>query len=184
MNAAVRAITRFAIARGLRPVAVLEGFQGLIDAGDKMKVLAWDDVARIVHLGGTVLGSSRSAAFRTTEGRRLAVRNMVKRGMDALIVIGGDGSLTGADTLRAEWPGHVKALVESGHLTPHEAEPYKHKLTIVGMAGSIDNDMGRTDLTIGSLTALHRVCESLAAIVSTAQSHARCFVVEVMGRHC
>ncbi|KXS13985.1 phosphofructokinase, partial [Gonapodya prolifera JEL478] len=114
MNAPVRAITRVAIARGLKPYAVYEGFQGLIDAGDKMRSFSWDDVGRIIHVGGTILGSSRSAAFRTIEGRRAAVRNMTRCGVDALIAIGGDGSLMGADTLRSEWRGPVSQLVDLG----------------------------------------------------------------------
>jgi 6-phosphofructokinase 1 len=108
---------------------------------------------------------------------------MVKEGIDALIVCGGDGSLTGADLFRAEWPSLLEELVSSGELTKEEVEPFAH-LNIVGLVGSIDNDMASTDITIGAVTCLHRICESIDSISSTASSHSRAFVVEVMGRHC
>lgn len=113
-----------------------------------------------------------------------ATYNLIKNGIDALIVIGGDGSLTGADILRAEWSSLVSELLETKRLTPNEALPFKDHLTIVGMVGSIDNDMSSTDITIGALTGLHRICEALDSLASTAMSHQRAFVVEVMGRHC
>jgi 6-phosphofructokinase len=112
-----------------------------------------------------------------------AVKNMIKNGIDALIVIGGDGSLTGADKLRSEWPGLVNDLKKAGEITEAESSVANH-LTIVGLVGSIDNDMSLTDMTIGAVTSLHRICESLDSLTSTALSHQRAFVVEVMGRHC
>lgn len=133
--------------------------------------------------GGTVIGTARCLAFRSREGRLKAAANLVKHGIDALIVIGGDGSLTGADVLRSEWQDLLTELVEKAQLTEEEAAPYKH-LTIVGLVGSIDNDMSSTDMTIGAATCLHRICESVDSISTTASSHSRAFVIEVMGRHC
>ncbi len=108
---------------------------------------------------------------------------MIKEGIDALVVCGGDGSLTGADVFRAEWPGLVNELRNEGKITDEQATKHAH-LKIVGLVGSIDNDMSMTDLTIGAPTALHRICESIDNINSTAYSHSRAFVLEVMGRHC
>lgn len=99
------------------------------------------------------------------------------------MVCGGDGSLTGADVFRAEWPGLVNELRTQGVITEEQATQHAH-LKIVGLVGSIDNDMSMTDLTIGAPTALHRICESIDNINSTAYSHSRAFVLEVMGRHC
>lgn len=133
--------------------------------------------------GGTLIGTARSVAFRTPEGRLTAAFNLIKEGIDALCVCGGDGSLTGADVFRAEWPSLVKKLLEQGKITEDQAKTYAH-LKIVGLVGSIDNDMSLTDMTIGAPTALHRICEAIDNIESTAASHSRAFVVEVMGRHC
>lgn len=108
---------------------------------------------------------------------------MIKEGIDALVVCGGDGSLTGADLFRSEWPQLVSTLLGQGRITVEQSETYGH-LKIVGLVGSIDNDMSMTDMTIGAPTALHRICESIDCIESTAASHSRAFVVEVMGRHC
>ncbi|KAG8753277.1 6-phosphofructokinase, alpha subunit [Serendipita sp. 396] len=133
--------------------------------------------------GGTIIGTARCAEFRTIEGRTAAVYNLIKEGINALVVCGGDGSLTGADTLRAEWPKLVADLRAQDRITEQQANAYQH-LVIVGLVGSIDNDMAMTDLTIGAPTALHRICESMDNISSTASSHSRAFVIEVMGRHC
>ncbi len=130
-----------------------------------------------------MIGTARSASFRTRDGRKKAVKNMIKNGIDALIVIGGDGSLTGADTLRAEWPELVAELKAHNEINDAEMD-IAHHLTIVGLVGSIDNDMSLTDMTIGAVTSLHRICESLDSLTSTALSHQRAFVIEVMGRHC
>ncbi|KAI9137879.1 phosphofructokinase-domain-containing protein [Paraphysoderma sedebokerense] len=181
MNAAVRAIVRMAYVKGMEPFAVYDGYQGLVD--NRMKKMNWDDVRGLLSLGGTSIGTARCAAFRQRDGRRQAVFNMVKNGIDALVVIGGDGSLTGADTFRREWPSLLEELVKDGKITVEEQQTYSH-LNIVGLVGSIDNDMSSTDLTIGCITALHRTCESVDALESTALSHGRAFVVEVMGRHC
>ncbi|CAG7849126.1 ATP-dependent 6-phosphofructokinase {ECO:0000255/HAMAP-Rule:MF_03184} Short=ATP-PFK {ECO:0000255/HAMAP-Rule:MF_03184}; Short=Phosphofructokinase {ECO:0000255/HAMAP-Rule:MF_03184}; {ECO:0000255/HAMAP-Rule:MF_03184}; AltName: Full=Phosphohexokinase {ECO:0000255/HAMAP-Rule:MF_03184} [Serendipita indica DSM 11827] len=145
--------------------------------------VGWDDVRGWMGEGGTIIGTARCAAFRTIEGRTTAAHNLIKEGINALVVCGGDGSLTGADKLRAEWPQLVADLLSKGSITAEQAEMYKH-LMIVGLVGSIDNDMAMTDLTIGAPTALHRICESMDNISSTASSHSRAFVIEVMGRYC
>ncbi|GAA5860004.1 hypothetical protein JCM8547_003054 [Rhodosporidiobolus lusitaniae] len=145
--------------------------------------VGWDDVRGFASIGGTLIGTARCAAFRELEGRRTAALNLVRHGIDALVVCGGDGSLTGADRLRAEWPDHIQALLERGDISNQQFDTYKH-LNIVGLVGSIDNDMAGTDMTIGATTALHRICEAVDSISSTASSHSRAFVIEVMGRHC
>jgi 6-phosphofructokinase 1 len=183
MNAAVRAVVRTALSRGAEVYAVYEGYQGMVSGGDNIRKMTWDAVGGILHQGGTVIGSARCDEFRTREGRRQAARNLVARGIDGLIVIGGDGSLTGANIFRQEWPQLLAELVELGELSPEEAEAHP-QLGIVGLVGSIDNDMFGTDMTIGADTALHRITEAVDAIGSTAASHQRTFVVEVMGRHC
>ncbi|KZO91558.1 6-phosphofructokinase [Calocera viscosa TUFC12733] len=145
--------------------------------------VGWDDVRGWMGEGGTFIGSARSASFRTLEGRLAAAHNLIKEGIDGLVVCGGDGSLTGADRLRAEWGELVQQLVAGGKITETEAALNSH-LKIVGLVGSIDNDMALTDMTIGAPTALTRICEAIDNINSTAASHSRAFVVEVMGRHC
>ena len=145
--------------------------------------VGWDDTRGWLGEGGTLIGSSRCPAFRTREGRLQAAQNLIKFGIDCLAVCGGDGSLTGADIFRKEWPGLISELQANGKITDAQVEAYGH-LNIVGLVGSIDNDMSMTDLTIGALTALHRICESIDSISSTASSHSRAFVIEVMGRHC
>ena len=109
--------------------------------------------------------------------------NLVTRGIDALVVIGGDGSLTGANLLRQEWPEHLESLLEAGEIDAELAEKY-HSVFFTGLVGSIDNDMYGTDMTIGADTALTRITEAVDAIISTAASHQRTFVVKVMGRDC
>ena len=180
MNAAVRAVVRTGLHHGLDVYVVLEGYQGLVD--DKVRPATSSDVGGILHRGGTVIGSARCADFRTREGRRLAARNLVTRGIDHLIVIGGDGSLTGANIFREEWPELLAELVEDGAIDQARADNHAN-LVLVGLVGSIDNDMFGTDMTIGADTALHRITEAIDAIHSTASSHQRSFVVEVMGRN-
>jgi 6-phosphofructokinase 1 len=183
MNAAVRAVVRTALSHGIDAYVIYEGYQGLIDGGDAIKRVSSSDVAGILHRGGTVFGTARCAAFRTQEGRSTAVRNLLERRIDSLVVIGGDGSLTAANLFREEWPDVVTKLVESGDVPSDVAQAHPF-LRLVGLVGSIDNDMVGTDMTIGADTALHRIVEALDAIRSTASSHQRTFVVEVMGRHC
>ncbi len=183
MNAALRAVVRTALNRGVAVYAIYEGYQGMIDGGDRIRNMTWDDVGGILQRGGTVIGTARCAAFRTREGRLIAARNLLERGIDRLVVIGGDGSLTGANMFRLEWSSLVAELVETGQLSPDAAAAHPY-LSIVGLVGSIDNDFYGTDMTIGTDTALHRITTALDQISSTAVSHRRSFVVEVMGRNC
>ena len=183
MNPAVRAVVRSALHHGIDVHAVLEGYVGLVEGGDLIRRYDSTHVGGILQRGGTVIGTARSTAFRTREGRRRAARNLVDRGIDGLVVIGGDGSLTGANLFREEWSELLAELVEAGELPRASAEAHR-ALRLVGMVGSIDNDMFGTDMTIGADTALHRIMEALDALDSTASSHQRTFIVEVMGRHC
>ncbi|XP_039188685.1 ATP-dependent 6-phosphofructokinase, muscle type isoform X1 [Crotalus tigris] len=183
MNAAVRAVVRVGIYTGAKVYFVHEGYQGLVDGGDNIKEATWESVSMMLQLGGTVIGSARCMDFRKREGRLKAACNLVKRGITNLCVIGGDGSLTGADTFRAEWSNLLQELVKTGGITIEEAKKSSF-LNIVGMVGSIDNDFCGTDMTIGTDSALHRIMEIVDAITTTAQSHQRTFVLEVMGRHC
>ncbi len=183
MNAAVRAVVRSALHFGAGVYAIYEGYQGMVEGGDRIRSLSWDDVGSILHRGGTVIGTARCPAFREREGRLTAARNLLQRGIDRLVVIGGDGSLSGANQFRQEWRGLVAELHQRGEID--EATLAAHpELMIVGLVGSIDNDMVGTDMTIGADSALHRITEAIDAIGSTASSHQRSFVVEVMGRHC
>lgn len=183
MNAAVRAVVRTAISRGVEVYAIFEGYQGMIDGGDGIRRFGWDDVGSILGRGGTVIGTFRSNEFRTREGRLKAARNLLERGIDRLVVIGGDGSLTGMDAFRQEWPSLLAELVETGQVDAALAAAHD-QLVIAGLVGSIDNDLVGVDSTIGADTALHRILEAIDAISSTAASHQRSFVLEVMGRHC
>jgi 6-phosphofructokinase 1 len=183
MNAAVRAVVRTALSRGAEMYAIYEGYQGMVAGEECIRKMTWDAVGGILHQGGTVIGSARCSEFRTREGRRQAAKNLVAHGIDGLIVIGGDGSLTGADIFRQEWPELLAELVKAGEISQEEADAHP-QLALVGLVGSIDNDMFGTDMTIGADTALHRITEAVDAIGSTAASHQRTFVVEVMGRHC
>jgi 6-phosphofructokinase 1 len=183
MNAAVRAVVRTTLSHGIDAYVIHDGYQGLVDGGEAIQRVSSADVSGILHRGGTVFGTARCDSFRTPQGRRKAVTNLLERRIDALVVIGGDGSLTGGDLFRREWAGVLAELVESGEVTADVAASHPH-LRLVGLAGSIDNDMSGTDMTIGADTALHRITEALDSIRSTASSHQRTFVVEVMGRHC
>ena len=183
MNSAVRSVVRTALDLGLEVYAVYEGYQGLVDGGERIRKMDWDSVGGILQKGGTVIGTARCSRFRTREGRMVAARNMIERGIEGLVVIGGDGSLTGANLFRQEWPSLVEELAEKGEITPEQAAAYPN-LIIVGLVGSIDNDFYGTDMTIGTDSALHRITEAVDAITSTAASHQRTFVVKVMGRNC
>ena len=183
MNATVRSIVRIALNRGVEVYAIYEGYQGLIDGDGCIRKLSWDSVGGILHRGGTIIGTARCDAFRTHEGRRVAACNLLKHEIDNLIIIGGDGSLTGANVFRQEWPTLIGELVTAGEISQEFADQHAH-LTIIGLVGSIDNDMFGTDMTIGADSALHRITEAVDAISSTAASHQRTFVVEVMGRNC
>lgn len=183
MNPAVRAVVRTALHAAIDVFTVFEGLQGLVDGGDMIRPVSSTDVSGILQRGGTVLGTARCEAFRTRDGRRAAARHLVERGIDMLVVIGGDGSLTGTNMFREEWPALLDELVVRGEIQPSQAEAHR-LLALVGMVGSIDNDMFGTDMTIGTDTALHRITEAIDAIQSTASSHQRSFVIEVMGRNC
>ena len=183
MNAAVRAVVRTAAHFGIGTYAVYEGYLGLVDGGPAIQPMGSDDVGGIIHQGGSVIGSARSEAFRTRDGRRTAALNLLSRGISGLVVIGGDGSLAGADTFRREWPELLAELIERGDVDRSVTAPHP-VLRLAGLVGSIDNDMFGTDMTIGTDTALHRITEAVDAIHSTAASHQRSFVIEVMGRHC
>ena len=183
MNAAVRAVVRTALTRGVEVYAIMNGYQGMVAGGESIRKMNWESVGGILQLGGTAIGTARSDEFRTREGRRVAAKNLVLNSIDHLVVIGGDGSLTGANTFRQEWPELLAELVEDGQLNPEIAQAHPN-LLIVGLVGSIDNDMFGTDMTIGADTALHRITQAIDALSSTAASHNRTFIVEVMGRHC
>jgi 6-phosphofructokinase 1 len=183
MNAAVRAVVRTALARGARVFAIREGYEGAVAGGDRIAPMTWSSVGGILHMGGTSIGTARSERFRSRDGRKQAAENFLKAGIDSLVVIGGDGSLSGADALRREWRGLVDELAAEGRIDA-AAAARATAFSIVGLAGSIDNDMAGTDITIGADTALHRITEAVDAIASTAASHQRTFVIEVMGRHC
>nr|XP_023956737.1 ATP-dependent 6-phosphofructokinase, platelet type isoform X15 [Chrysemys picta bellii] len=183
MNAAVRAVVRMGIYVEAKVYFIYEGYQGMVDGGDNIVEVSWESVSSILQVGGTVIGSARCKEFRTREGRLKAAFNLIQRGITNLCVIGGDGSLTGANLFREEWSGLLEELAQSGKIEEEAVKKYAY-LNIVGMVGSIDNDFCGTDMTIGTDSALHRIIEVVDAIMTTAQSHQRTFVLEVMGRHC
>ncbi|XP_074261229.1 ATP-dependent 6-phosphofructokinase, platelet type isoform X2 [Saimiri boliviensis] len=183
MNAAVRAVVRMGIYVGAKVYFIYEGYQGMVDGGSNIAEADWESVSSILQVGGTIIGSARCQAFRTREGRLKAACNLVQRGITNLCVIGGDGSLTGANLFRKEWSGLLEELAKNGHIEKEAVQRYAY-LNVVGMVGSIDNDFCGTDMTIGTDSALHRIIEVVDAIMTTAQSHQRTFVLEVMGRHC
>jgi len=157
MNAAVRAVVRAADAAGLETYRVRSGYEGLID-GD-LAPLDARAVSGVLHLGGTIIGTARSARFLTEQGRAQAAATLRDAAVDGLVVIGGDGSFRGADALSAE-----------------------HGVRVVGIPGTIDNDLSGTDWTLGFDTAVNTALESIDRIRDTAMSHGRLFFVEVMGR--
>ncbi|ROV94151.1 hypothetical protein VSDG_05698 [Cytospora chrysosperma] len=183
MNGVVRACIRMALHMGCDAYCVYEGYEGLVRGGNYIRKMAWDDVRGWLSEGGTLIGTARCMEFYERPGRLVSAKNMVLNGIDALIICGGDGSLTGADRFRAEWPSLLEELIEKKELTKEQVDPYRH-LNIVGTVGSIDNDMSGTDATIGAYSALSRICEMVDYIEATASSHSRAFVIEVMGRHC
>ena len=183
MNAALRAVVRTALSRGAEVFAIYEGYQGMVDGGAQIRALDWNAVGGIMQRGGTMIGTARCAAFRTRQGRLQAAKNLLERGIDRLVVIGGDGSLTGANLFRQEWTSLVAELVAQGEISRETAAKHPF-LAIAGLVGSIDNDFFGTDMTIGADTALQRITTALDQIGSTAASHQRTFVVEVMGRNC
>ena len=157
MNAAIRAVTRAGICNGFKVVAIYRGWEGLIN--DDMQEFTTENVSGIITLGGTILKTARSKDFMTPEGRQKAYDNMVARGIDALVIIGGNGSLTGAKIFAQE-----------------------HDVCCIGLPGTIDNDLYGTDATIGYDTTMNTIMECVDRIRDTAQSHERIFFIEVMGR--
>lgn len=180
MNAAVRAVVRSALAMGAEPYAVYEGWQGAVDGGERVKKMTWGDVGSILDKGGTIIGTARSNDFRERWGLRAAAKNLMVHGIDRMVVIGGDGTLSGTDEFRREWPGLLAELVEAGEISQEQADAHP-ELFVVGLVGSIDNDMVGTDTTIGADTALQRIIDAIDQISSTAASHQRTFILEVMG---
>ena len=157
MNAAIRAVTRSAIYNGLKVKGIYRGYKGLITG--EIKEFKTENVSNIIQLGGTILKTARCQEFKTPEGRQIAYETMQKEGIDALIVIGGDGSLTGARLLAQEYD-----------------------VPCIGLPGTIDDDLFGTDTTIGYDTALNTILDAVDKIRDTATSHERLFFVEVMGR--
>ena len=181
MNAAVRAAVRCALVQNCDVYAIYEGYQGMVD--NIIKPMCWESVSSIMQHGGTSIGTARCKEFRDFSGRLRAAENLLKHDIDKLIIIGGDGSLSGADEFAQEWPELLAELLKKKKISILKAKLHP-KLNIVGMVGSIDNDMANTDMTLGADSALHRITEAIDALKSTAQSHQRIFVVEVMGRNC
>ena len=157
MNAAIRAVTRAAIYNGIRVKAIYRGYRGLITG--EIVEFQTQNVSNIIQQGGTILKSARCVEFRTAEGRKMAYDNMVKEEIDALVVIGGDGTFTGARIFAQEF-----------------------NVPIIGLPGTIDNDLYGTDSTIGYDTALNTIIGAVDKIRDTATSHERLFFIEVMGR--
>ncbi|ESO12363.1 hypothetical protein HELRODRAFT_63110 [Helobdella robusta] len=183
MNATVRACLRMAIFLEYKVFLIKEGFQGLITGGDYIFLADWKSVSGILHLGGTSLGSSRSPEFMERSGRLKAAYNLVMLGISNLIAIGGDGTMTGINTLKQEWHLLISELVETSQIIQQKAINVS-LLNVVGLVASIDNDFASTDMTIGTDSALSRIVSALDNIQTTATSHQRCFILEVMGRHC
>ena len=157
MNAAIRAVTRSAIYNGLRVKGIYRGYKGLITG--EIQEFKTQNVSNIIQQGGTILKTARCQEFKTPEGRKIAYETMQREEIDALIVIGGDGSLTGARLLAQEYD-----------------------IPCIGLPGTIDNDLYGTDTTIGYDTALNTILDAVDKIRDTATSHERLFFVEVMGR--
>ena len=157
MNPAIRAVTRAAIFSGFKVKGIYRGYRGLLT--DEIVEFSTANVSNIIQRGGTILKTARCKEFKTPEGRQLAYDNLRRHGIDALVVIGGDGSLSGARIFANEF-----------------------NLPIIGLPGTIDNDLYGTDTTIGYDTALNTIMECVDKIRDTATSHERLFFVEVMGR--
>lgn len=186
MNAAVRAVVRTAIGLKAEVFAIYEGYRGLVNGGDNIKKFCWSDVSNILHKGGTAIGTARCPEFKNEDDDQPkidAAKNLLDHGIDRLVIIGGDGSLTGASVFFEKWPELLEKIVAEDESYKEKAKKHP-RLSIVGLIGSIDNDMYGSDLTIGVDTALHRILGAVDAISSTAASHQRTFVVEVMGNRC
>lgn len=158
MNPCIRATVRMGVSHGLKVFGIYDGFEGLIHGN--FKEMGPRDVSGILQRGGTILRTARSEHFRTPAGQREAIRQMNSAGIDALVVIGGDGSLTGAYTL------------------------HQQGISVIGIPASIDNDIYGSDMCIGVDTALNTIVEAIDKLRDTASSHSRAFLVETMGRSC
>ncbi len=158
MNACVRAVVRTATFHGLEVMAIHEGYQGMIRG--EIKLMTTRDVGGIIQQGGTIIQTARSEEFKTKPGQREAVRELNENGIDAVIVIGGDGSLSGASVLAS------------------------YGMNVIGVPASIDNDIGSTEMSIGVDTALNTIIRAIDQLRDTASSHNRAFLVETMGRNC
>lgn len=158
MNAAIRAIVRSGLARGMEVFAIEDGFKGMVE--DKIYPMDTKSVSDIIFRGGTILGSARLPEFKLEDVRLKAIENLKKRGIEAVVVIGGDGTYKGA-----------QALTDMG-------------INCIGLPGTIDNDIASTEYTIGFDTALNTVIQNIDKLRDTSSSHHRCSVVEVMGNHC
>jgi 6-phosphofructokinase 1 len=183
MNAAVRAVVRMGIFCGAKVFFIREGYQGLVDGGSNIELAKWSKVSNIIQIGGTVIGSARCMDFKERWGRLKAAENLLEHEIKNLVVIGGDGSLTGANLFREEWSCLLEELVTTSVISREKADNFAH-IDVVGIVGSIDNDFCGSDMDIGVDSALHRIMECVDAITTTAVSHQRTFVMEVMGRHC
>ncbi|MDY6429790.1 MAG: 6-phosphofructokinase [Bacilli bacterium] len=158
MNCAIRAVVRAGLRHGLEVYGVVDGYKGLVE--DQIFKMDRNSVSDIVSRGGTILRTARLREFKEESVRQIAVQNLRKRGIEALVVIGGDGSYMGA-----------KKLTEMG-------------INCVGLPGTIDNDIASTDYTIGFDTCLNTICWCVDRIRDTTESHQRCALIEVMGNHC
>lgn len=158
MNAAIRSVTRIALGHGFRVLGFKRGYEGILHA--QFEELNARSVSNVVQRGGTILKTARSAEFRTLKGTKKAARNLQKLGVDALLLIGGDGTFRGAMDLAKVWKGQL-----------------------VGIPGTIDNDLFGTDFTLGFDTAVNTAVEAIDKVRDTADAHERFFLVEVMGRH-
>lgn len=158
MNAALRAVTCAALKKGIEVFAIYDGYKGMVEGN--IKKLTKEDVDEILNKGGTIIRSARLPEFKELEVREKAVEQLKKHGIDAIVVIGGDGSYMGA-----------KKLEEMG-------------IRCVGLPGTIDNDISSTDITIGFDTSLNTIVEEIEKIKDTGKSHSRCMLVEVMGNRC
>lgn len=158
MNAAIRAVVRSALSRGMEVMAIEDGYKGMVE--DKIYPMTTKSVSDIIYRGGTILGSARLPEFKLEEVRKKAVENLSKHGIQAVVVIGGDGTYKGA-----------QALTDMG-------------INCIGLPGTIDNDISSTEYTIGFDTALNTVIQNIDKLRDTSSSHHRCSVVEVMGNHC
>ncbi len=158
MNAAIRAVVRSAIHRGIEVMAIEDGYKGMVDGN--IYPMTTKSVSDIIYRGGTILGSARLPEFKLEEVRKKAVKNLTQHGIEAVVVIGGDGTYKGA-----------QALTDMG-------------INCIGLPGTIDNDISSTEYTIGFDTALNTVIQNIDKLRDTSSSHHRCSVVEVMGNHC